>query len=195
MASKQLIYILGLGPTLNNFTPNGTPTIGVNDINSKLKKLNKNHVVDYLVLQDNPAAFDFDRYLTIINNPPKNMVFANNEFNIYTEIFKNCQLLRLVPSAFSIFDTPVNKFNQWEIPSSIDSTFLACVVAARLGYKNIVTFGADFTQHPRLSKQLNTILTNYQILHAKLQNLGTNLYCSSNQSALSKVLPVKHLVK
>ncbi len=192
MESKQLIYVLGLGPTLNNFTPNGTPTIGVNDINVKLQQLNKKHVVNNLVLQDNPPNFEYNRYLDIINNPPTDKVYSQH--NVYRDII-SCPFehLRLVPYAYSIFDVPITKFNQWEVPSSIDSTFLACVVAARLGYKNIVTFGADFGSHPNLSQQLGVILTNYDLLKNKLNNHGINLYCSSMQSKLSQVLPIKHL--
>lgn len=195
MEDKQLIYVLGLGPTLNNFTPNGTPTIGVNDINKKLLDLNKGHKTDYLVLQDNPPNFEYDRYLDIINHPPKSTVFSNH--NIFRDLFTEnpFEHLRLVPFHYSILDTPVTKFNKWEIPSSIDSTFLACVIAARLGYKNIVLFGADFTNHPRLSQQLGTITGQYELLKEKLKNHGINLYCCSKQSKLSQVLPVKHLVK
>jgi hypothetical protein len=192
MERNKLIYVLGLGPTLANYTPNGTPTIGVNDINQKLKNLNKQHIVNYVVVQDDPGSFDFDRYTNIINQPPKYRFFSQN--SIYREII-NCpfQQLRLIPYGLSIFDTPIDKFNRWEIPSSIDSTYLACIIASRLGYKNIVLHGADFTNHPELIKKINTILIQYELLAAKLKSLGINLYCSSNQSQLSKVLTVKYL--
>lgn len=187
----KLIYVLGLGPSLSNFTPNGTPTIGVNDINYQLEKLGKNHVVDYLVIQDQATAFNFDRYTEIVKRPPTIKAFSPH--TPWSDSFQNFEHIRVKPYQIGILDDPVTKFNRWQIPSSVDSTFIACVIAVRLGFENIVIFGADFGDHPELSKKLDTILNQFDLLNLKLKQKGVNLYCSSKQSQLSRVLTVKHL--
>lgn len=188
MENKRIIYVLGLGPTLEKFIPGDIPTIGVNDINRKLKILGKNHVCDHIIIQDKPSAFDFDRYMDIIKQPPKNTVYS--PFKEYEDCFTNFIHLRTIPYALSILDDPINKFNQWEIPSSLDSTFLACIVATRLGYKEIVIYGADFTNHPRLTDKFYTIKNQYELLYLKLKSQGVKLYCASEKSRLSEVLPI-----
>lgn len=183
--SKDLVYILGLGPTLDFYLPNGTPTIGVNDVNAK-------HTTDYLVIQDEPAAFDWERYINITKNPPKKQVFSQH--NVYKDLFPGMfTQLRVVPYQLGILDISETKFNRWELPCSIDSTFLACVVAYRLGFKNIVTHGADFINHPGLNNRLPVILNQYDLLKTKLAQKGVNLYCSNQKSKLSEVLTVKYL--
>ena len=178
----QLIYVLGLGETLSNYKPSNVPTIGVNDICTKIK-------TDYLVIQDLPITFDWDRYLSIVNHPPKKQVFSQH--SVYADKFQQFTQLRVVPYQFSLLDESIEKFNRWEVPCSIDSSFLACVISYKLGYKNIITHGVDFGNHPELIKRLPVILNSYDILSMKLKKKGVNIYCSSKDSKLSNVLPVK----
>jgi len=183
--SKELIYILGLGETLSFYRPNGTPTIGVNDIN-------KTHKTDYLVIQDLPSIFSWERYTNITKNPPKKQVFSQHD--VYKDLFPGMfTQLRVIPYQLGILDTPENKFNRWELPCSVDSTFLACVVAYRLGFKNIVTHGVDFINHTGLNNRLPVILNQYDLLKTKLAEKGVNLYCSNQKSKLSEVLTVNYL--
>ena len=53
--------ILGLGESLKNFSPNGSVTIGVNDIY-------KHFPADYVVCVDTPDKFNPERFKTITSS-------------------------------------------------------------------------------------------------------------------------------
>lgn len=175
---KATINILGLGETLQNFNGEGV-TMGVNDINSKIS-----NPVNYLVLQDPPFAFDYTRFENITKTPPKNLVFS--QFEQWEQMFYNFQRVEVHPFRANPIINHPNFFHSWNFPTSVDSSFLAVVIAYRLGFKNIKTFGVDFTTHPAHSQHLNQILEQYENLLTLLKPEGLEISCSK-YSQLSRV--------
>jgi len=130
--------IIGLGETAKQFNGKGI-TIGVNDAAHKWGL-----ELDFLVLQDNPTNFTFERYQNIIDHPPKKMVITNQAE--WVESFKK--------------NTKVEAwfFDQYKI---LDSTFYALLVASVLDFKDINIYGADFYHHPQLSQKIPQIIEQY----------------------------------
>jgi hypothetical protein len=157
-------FVLGLGETLSQFNRLGT-TIGVNDVSHKLGLQ-----LDYLVLQDNPTNFSFERYQRIIDNPPKTKVFTN-QFE-----WQKC---------FGNVTVEINNFKML----SIDSTFFALKMAYALGFTTINLFGVDFTNHPQHSQKLNIILANYNKLFEFLaaKNIKVNIPKASALSSCKNI--------
>lgn len=133
MASE--VNIIGLGETAKQFNGKGI-TIGVNDAAHKWGL-----ELDYLVLQDNPTNFSFERYQNIIDHPPKERVHSNQLE--WKEHFKK--------GIYSI----------WGLSRSLDSTFFALQVAVNLGFTEINIYGADFYHHPQLGQKIPQIIEQY----------------------------------
>lgn len=155
MASE--VNIIGLGETAKQFNGKGL-TIGVNDAAHKWGLQ-----LDYLVLQDNPTNFSFERYQNIINNPPKKMVLSNQkEWGCY---FKNFELHEFYLK-------------------SLDSTFFALWITHKLGFTKVNIYGADFYHHPQLGQKIPLIIEQYnQYLNAMKNNVAVRVPV---QSALSQ---------
>lgn len=133
MASE--VNIIGLGETAKQFNGKGI-TIGVNDAAHKWGL-----ELDYLVLQDNPTNFTFERYQNIIDNPPKEKVYSNQLE--WRKSFKK--------GIWSLHPLQI----------SLDSTFFALQIAIHLEFKTINIFGADFYHHPQLGQKIPQIIEQY----------------------------------
>ena len=162
---KKIVNILGLGQSLKEYKPNGGITIGVNDITTFVD-------IDYLVIQDKPHAFSFNRYQQIIDNPPKKYVFSYQ-----TEWQQD----------FAKEDNNIFLHLPQKITTGLDSTYLA-VKIARIYFNasQINLYGVDFTNHPQHSKILPKILKQYEQIAEVLSDLNIKL-CCTNTSALKDI--------
>lgn len=164
------INVLGLGSSLSRFVDDGNQTIGVNDIFSKIK-------VNHLVCIDKPERFEIERLMTIINSECENFYSHILEWKNY---HKNFNLIKL--EAWSTLDSEAYFYSN-------NSTFVACILAYKLGAKQIKIYGADFNNHIHLSvshKQDKT-LRDFQKLRFELEKKGVEIYCTK-ESLLSNVL-------
>ena len=131
------IDVLGLGPSLAHYRPRPHITIGVNDIF-------RHHATDFVVVVDPPGRFTPDRKQTIIQSTPRAF------FTSYTDwhgMVQNIRILQLAPGRGRLveLDTP-------KICFSNNSTFVATVMAYKMGAKKINLFGVDLTTHPSLGR-------------------------------------------
>lgn len=165
------IFVLGLGPSIRAFRPTGHITVGVNDI--------ARHVTpDILVTADPPGRF----------TPERRHIIATTESRVLVSMFREWYGIhprfRLIQSAkgrgiLDDLDSP-----RWVF--SNHSTFVAIVMAYKLGATEIETFGMDFSGHPALSKphMIKTAITDLVNLRRALAARGVTLRaCSESPMA------------
>jgi len=128
------VHIIGLGPTAKDFKPDGSITIGVNDV----------HGCDYQVCVDKPAAFSNQRFAEICfiaSFLTKKFYTHLNEYGC----FHNSEIIKL-----KAVHAHNNRWNEF-IPSSNNSPFVACGVAYKYFNANeIRLWGVDFLNHPNI---------------------------------------------
>lgn len=167
--------VLGLGPSLSEFAHMDGLTIGVNDIYSK-------HPTDYLVCIDRPHGFEPERLKWIKAARPKVMFSHLDEWRPHFICFEH---LNFAPGRCTL-----EHLDSDRIVKSNNSTFVAAVLAYRMGAKEIWMYGADFKNHHQLSKPnvLKHTLGNFKQLYDALQKRGVKMY-SSKGSLLSEFIP------
>lgn len=173
------IKVLGTGPSLrkaidNNEITHNSILIGVNDICKYIH-------VDYLLIVDNISTFGLDRLNTIKNSNPIALYSHLDEWAIHPK-FKQINRGTKAPD-LSTLDEPFN------LPYHCDSVYSAVCLAYQMQAQNIIVYGADFYGHPLIKNKYN-ILQAYANLYAELQKRKVNLFVSSTESLLIKVLPL-----
>jgi hypothetical protein len=149
------IQVLGLGPSLDLYT--GGISIGVNDIWSRVK-------TDYVVCVDHPDRFTCERLKHI--NEAKPIKF----FSQLDEYSQRPDFERIVLQPY--FPNHVCQINIPQIPKSLCSPFIACVIADKLGYTDIHVYGVDLINHPHLKNDLDRIKTHFKNLKVALVQSG-----------------------
>jgi hypothetical protein len=159
------IEILGLGESLSEYQPNENLTIGVNDIHSRIK-------TDYVVCVDNFEAFTKERLNTILKSQCKGFY---SQLECWRNIpnFKRIELHRLA------------KLTDEKFRYSNNSTFVACVLAYKLGAKKIILWGVDFRTHQNFKGNSYTkAIEDFKQLKKDLHKLDCKLIVGSEYSAL-----------
>jgi hypothetical protein len=171
------IDVLCLGDSIHRYEVCENTTIGVNDIN----KFFPDTPVDYLVCVDLPACFTKERLHTIENSWCKKFFTPFDEWKNHDSY----QKIRLAPgrSNMKMFD------NKDLVSYSNNSAFVACVMAFKLGAKEIRLFGADFTSHPNFTGQsFKRAMDDFKSLHALLSERDVKLSVTK-ESMLSLFIP------
>lgn len=178
------IAVLGLGPSLDNYSPSlyFDLVIGVNDISGRL---GPEQDADIVVCVDTPNSFSNEpKRLEVIKNcrPIKGFYGNSNLWSIYQP---NFNLLKLAPvrGDTSFIDTHVLKSN--------NSTYVAVSLAYRLGAKEIVLYGVDFINHKHIKdKTLDMALKDFRKLYTALRERNVFLFVGSKESRLSEFIPI-----
>lgn len=155
------IKVLGLGESIANYTPDNCTTIGVNDIY-------KLHKTDYLVCIDSPRRFSENRKETIIQSTPKKFFTHIEEWH---PLVMNYQKIKLQSPRGYFFG-----IDRKEICYGLSSPIVACVIAYKMGAKEIELFGVDFNSHPNFSDdKLENAIKDYVKLSNVLKQRGVKL--------------------
>lgn len=169
------IDVLGLGESINRFNHSRNITIGVNDIF-------KHHSVDYLCIVDVPNKFTKERLHTILLSTPKKFFTQLDEWQ---PLVNNYQKIKFANGRGNLKDLN----NRELFCYSNNSTFVACVIAFKLGAKEIYLYGADFNNHPNFSENsLNRVEKDFNDLYNALLTFGCTLYVTK-ESCLSAFIP------
>lgn len=168
--------VLGLGESVLSYVNTGNQTVGVNDIN-------KYYPVDYLVVVDLPRRFTGNRLATIKKSIPKKFFTYLEEWR---GIVFNYEKINLAPGRGFL-----NHLHDKDLVChSNNSTFVACVMAYKLGAKEIYLYGADFNTHPNFTDDpLKRTLKDFKALYDKLLKVGVKMYVTK-ESRLSEFIPV-----
>jgi len=125
--------ILGLGPSLKDYKPNGRITFGVNDIF-------RFYPVDHLIVQNYPRQFDAERLEVINNSRPKVLHTSLKDWDNHP-CYREMDMLG--PRGGLDFDST-------SIAYSFFSPFCAMDMAVKMGAKNITVYGVDLIGHHAL---------------------------------------------
>jgi len=172
------INVLGLGETLNHFKEDGNITIGVNDIHSRFK-------TDYVVCVDHPSVFDSKRFRSIASTICKGFY---SQVNDWRDVIKNFNFIEFNTGRGILDNLDNDKFCY-----SNNSPYVACILAYKLGAKEIVLWGVDLNDHPHINgNSRDKALNDYKELYKELKKRGVTLSVGHEDSSLSTIFrPLK----
>lgn len=164
------INILGLGESLSRYIYDENKTIGVNDIWKKVQ-------TNYLVCVDRPSRFEPERLEIIKTCKPEKFFSHITEWKQFHENYEHIDLCYEA------------KLDSEQVRCSNNSTFVACIMAFRLGAKNIQIYGADFKTHKTLQNEYKQfrILRDFGFINSEFKAKGVKL-CCTKESILSQIL-------
>jgi len=173
------IAVLGLGPSLEEFKPNGYDlTIGVNDIFSRLP-------VDHIVCLDRQDRFTPERLAAIKASTPQRFYTQLPEWNYRPDYFE----IKLQEG----FPSYICQLNPVALPKSLCSPFVACAIAFKFhDAKEIHLYGVDLLNHPNLGADC------VMQIQKHFQNLQLALYarvCRIVVHGSGALLPLNVLVQ
>jgi len=169
------IHILGLGESLEEYSPDGNKTIGVNDIHSRLK-------TDFVVCIDHPKAFTPERVKSIKETSCSGFYSQVEDWN-QVRNFKKIDLNR-GRGIVKDLDSPGFCY-------SISSPYVAAVLAYKLGAKEIILHGVDFRTHENFKDhRRDKALRDFKELASAFKLRGVTLFVGSSWSSLERVLPI-----
>lgn len=167
------IDVLGLGESLKEYKPSKNKTIGVNDIF-------KHYKTNYLVCVDKPSRFSKDRLKTIIESDVDKFYTHLNE---WSRLKVKTQIIKLNGARGSL-----KGIEKDEVCYSNNSTFVAVVIAYKMGAKQINIYGADFNTHPNFKNELlETALDDFERLFDYLKSKDVEINVSKD-SRLNEVI-------
>jgi hypothetical protein len=172
---KETVFVLGLGETLKFFRDYDKPTIGVNDIWSRVR-------TEIIVCVDAPFKFDEKRKRIISGSDPS--TFYSHLYDWKAQFPETFSKIKL--------NNPGGEFKEKLIYQSNNSPFVACSIAYTLGFKNIVLYGVDFNSHKKLNgyDTLKRINKDFLWLNENLKTRGVNMFVGHRASKLSDILPL-----
>lgn len=158
------INVLCLGDSLKRYERNSELTVGVNDVNKHFKE----DPVDFLVVVDPPSAFTFKRCATIINYRCRQLFSQVGAWSVHPDFTQ---------IKFANGRSVLKKLDDKELVCySNNSAFVACVIAFKMGAKEIDVFGADFNDHPSFTgSSLERCLNDFKNLNAELKKRKVKL--------------------
>lgn len=164
----MIAHILGLGPSIHDYKPDGSFSIGCNDSF-------KHHPSNYLVCVSRLPA---ERLKTVMDCRPEKLLGFTPPYNHHPayEYIGQMHPWRN--------DRPC-RLDKGMIWTSNNTPFIACVIAHNLGYKDIVLWGVDFIDHPNITgESLDKTKCDFLQLHTTLSKIGTSLYLGNGKSCL-----------
>lgn len=175
--------VLGLGESLREFPSQQYDfTIGVNDIFRHIK-------TDYLVVVDRQERFAQERLHQICMSTPK-IIFSQHEVWNNSLAKKFCKLIFGQRSSLIMLGEvfPNGTPEQFSIPHSISSPYVAACIAYKLGATEIKLYGCDYFRHPNFFEQskIQRVKKDFAELKKELNRRGVKIVCSKG-SALTEM--------
>lgn len=162
-------HVLALGPSIHDFRPDGNTTIGCNDIY---------------------RHFETDYLFVVSSLPPARANFVENA--------RPKKLFSSMPrwSNHSCYEYIAHKMTPWRenrpnvlgewIYYSNNTPFIQASWAFNQGFKEIVLWGCDFTDHPLLREEaLLKTYFDFQQLQKAMVEKGASMYLGNPGSILS----------
>ncbi|MES2397948.1 MAG: hypothetical protein V4549_18190 [Bacteroidota bacterium] len=168
------IDVIACGESALKYAYTGNITVGVNDCY-------KIHPVDYLVCVDLPRAFEKERLRQILNSRPIKFYTQLSDWKALMKTYEHID--------FANGSGVLKRFGKDNtICYSNNSAFVACVIAYKLGAKQINLYGADFNTHPNfIDNNLKKTLKDFKALDNLLSLNGCKLMVTK-ESRLSEII-------
>ena len=136
----KVVTVLGLGPSLNLYVPDGNISIGVNDIWSRIQ-------TDYVVCLDKKDRFTLERLNIIEECRP---IKFYSQIDDYFDRFDFCRI-ELQP----YYPNHECQIDIQQLPMSHCSPFVAAVIAYKYhDAEEIHVYGVDLVSHPNLDSNV-----------------------------------------
>lgn len=157
----MVVNILGLGESLGDYTrKENEVAIGVNDIYSF-------EYVNYFVCVDRPSRFTEERKEAIVNCPATLYTHLND----WCLLRDNVRLINLSTGRGNLAEIDSEKFCY-----SNNSTFVAAILAYKIGATEINFFGVDMNTHDNLKDNvLKQALNDFEALFKILKSKGIKI--------------------
>lgn len=167
--------VIACGESVLRYANTGNKTVGVNDCY-------RFYPVDYLVCVDKPSVFSVARLKIIKESTPKKFFTSLNDWENMIPAYEKINLA-------SGSGRVVELNNPNRVCHSICSPFVACVMAYKLGAKEINLYGADFNTHHALSEDTKKkrVLKDFKALNEALLENGCILKVTK-ESLLSTII-------
>lgn len=179
--SNSVIDIVACGDSAQDWEQHDY-SIGVNDSWKWGKP------TDALVVCNRPTEFRGERLQTIISSKPK--VFYSHKSN-WSYVFPEWKKLSLIPWYGTFHDYPDK--SEYKCYTSNTSPIIAVSLAYRLGAKDIVLWGVDFTTHkmyhkenPATQDEVNVYLQIFQALKEK----NVNVWLGKEGGVFDNLIPL-----
>jgi hypothetical protein len=164
-------HILGLGPSIVNYRPDGDFSIGCND-SFRYSPSNILIVVSNLS-QERTRIVEQSRPEKLLSFMPEWSHHPNYEYIGQLHRWRTDRPER-------------NRLDKGKVYHSNNTPFISCSVAFNLGYKEIVMWGVDFIDHPNIKgTSLETAKKDFNSMHEGFKENGVSLYLGSEGSTLN----------
>lgn len=164
----MIAHVLALGPSIKDFKPDGNPTIGCNDIF-------RYHETDYLFV------------VSYLPPPRANFVENARPKKLFSSMprWANHPCYEYIAHKMTPWkENRQNKLGEW-IYYSNNTPFIQASWAFNQGFKEIVLWGCDFTDHPLLKDEAITkTYFDFQGLQKAMQEKGCSMFLGSAGSVL-----------
>lgn len=152
----MIANILGLGESIKHYTKNKDEiTIGVNDIYRYFE-------VDYFICVDRPHKFEDIRLNAIIDNPAPLYTHLSD----WHKLRNNVKLIELSTGRGTLKELDSYKFCH-----SNNSTYIAVILAYKLGATQINLYGVDFNSHKHIKDNvLEVAINDFKALFKELRS-------------------------
>ena len=157
----MIVNILGLGESIKHYKPKANEiAIGVNDVY-------KHFNVDYFVCVDKPHKFEDERLMAIIDNPAPLYTHLPD----WWKLRNNINLIELSTGRGILKELDSEKFCH-----SNNSTYIAVILAYKLGATEINLFGVDFNSHKHIKDNvLKVAINDFKLLFLALKSKGIKI--------------------
>jgi len=168
----KTINIIGLGLSNQRYEVDNNISIGVND---SLKYFE----TDYLVCVDLPKKFNSNRLKYIVNN--KAQLYTHlNDWNSYRS---NNTIIKLAKGRGSLKELDSDSFCY-----SNNSTYVATILAYKLGAKEINLYGVDFNNHSNIKDTIKDQAIKHFVELSEALDLRSIKLRTTKESSLSAYL-------
>lgn len=167
--SPRVCHIVGIGPSLKHYKRDGNFSIGCNDCFRYVE-------TDYLVVVSN---LDPKRAAVVNASRPKKLLTFLSRWATHPS---HEHIGQLHPWK----SHRANMMNQGIVHSSNNTPFICASLAYNMGYREIVLWGVDFTDHPYLrGEALNKTVVDFDQLQKEFVKNGASMFLGSPGSILS----------
>lgn len=168
----MIVDVLGLGESINRYKPNKNITVGVNDIFKHFR-------TNYFVCVDLPKKFTSERLRNIIDH--KSTLYTH--LDCWKVYHPKVEMIQLANGRGNLKELDSEKYCY-----SNNSTFVATVLAYKLGAKRINLYGVDFSNHNHIKDNVKIqAIQHFLDLSRELEERGVSL-CVTKESSLSDYL-------
>lgn len=168
----SICHVLGCGPSIVNYKPDGNFSIGCND---SFRYAESN----YLIVVS--LHFSQERHRIIETSRPQKLLSFLAEWTHHPCYEYIGQLHKWRA------DRPDrNRLDKAKIYHSNNTPFISCSLAYNLGYREIVLWGVDFIDHPNINGQsLESAKHDFDSMQEAFKKNGASLYLGCEGSTLN----------